>query len=162
MIKILFLCTGNSCRSQMAEGWCNHFHKGNIRAFSAGIAPEGEVNKYAIKAMSEVDIDISNHRSQHLNEFKNIDFDFVITVCDTAKEKCPLYWGKAKKIHKNFEDPLVLAKKSNNSAYGAIIKCRKVYERPKTEEEVLKHYRRIRDELKEFVLNLPEVFKKSV
>jgi len=131
--KILFLCTGNSCRSQMAEGWANQLHKGNISAFSAGTEPAGEVNKYAILAMSEAGIDISNHRSKHLDEFKDIEFDLVITVCDNAREKCPLYWGKTKKIHKSFEDPFVLAKDS------------------RSDEEVLNHYRRIRDELKEFV-----------
>ena len=138
MIKILFLCTGNSCRSQMAEGWCNHFHKGRARAFSAGIEPEGEVSQYAIQAMREAGIDISTHRSKHLDEFKDIKFDAVITVCDNARERCPLYWGQAKKIHKSFEDPFVLAKNS------------------KSGEEALNHYRRIRDELKEFVVNIPE------
>ena len=170
MIKILFLCTGNSCRSQMAEGWCNHFHKGRARAFSAGTEPEGEVtppplfsdhtkygkfgnriisafmpkyekrgggvSKYAIQAMREAGIDISTHRSKHLDEFKDIKFDAVITVCDNARERCPLYWGQAKKIHKSFEDPFVLAKNS------------------KSGEEALNHYRRIRDELKEFVVNI--------
>ena len=138
MKKILFLCTGNSCRSQMAEGWANHFHSGNVEAFSAGTESAGEVNKYAILAMKEVGIDISPQRSKHLNEFKDIEFDLVITVCDNAKERCPLFWGRAKKIHKNFEDPFVLAKDSKN------------------EEEALNHYKRIRDELKEFVLSLKQ------
>ena len=119
----------------MAEGWANQLHKGNIKALSAGTEPAGEVNKYAILAMREMGIDISNHRSKHLDEFKDTDFDLVITVCDNAKERCPLYWGKAEKIHKSFEDPFVLAKNSKNN------------------EEALSHYRRIRDELKEFVLS---------
>ncbi|MBU2529541.1 MAG: arsenate reductase ArsC [Elusimicrobia bacterium] len=134
--KVLFLCTGNSCRSQMAEGWCNYLHKGNSEAFSAGTEPAGEVNKYAVLAMSEVGVDISSHRSKHLDEFKDIEFDLVVTVCDNARERCPLYWGQAEKIHKSFEDPFILAKNS------------------KTDDEALNHYRRIRDELKEYIVKL--------
>mgnify|MGYP003610492225 CR=1 FL=1 len=132
MLKVLFLCTGNSCRSQMAEGWANALHKHKILAFSAGTAPHA-VDPRAVKVMAEAGVDISGHRSKHADEFKDVQFDLVVTVCDKARESCPLWLGKSKKLHKSFEDPPFLAK-------GA-----------KTEEEALAHYRRVRDEIKEFV-----------
>ena len=153
MTKALFLCTGNSCRSQMAEGWCNKLHPDFISAYSAGTNP-GSVDPRAVKVMAEAGVDISGHRSKHVSEFKDINFDLVVTVCDKAmtvpyqglwpsdtakaREACPVWFGKAQKLHKSFEDPPFLAK-------GA-----------KTEEEALLHYRRVRDEIKEFILKLPE------
>ena len=103
MKKILIVCTGNSCRSQMAEGWLNYFTN-NIKVFSAGTHPE-PVNKYAIEAMRLSGIDISHHISNNINEYTNIDFDFVITVCDNAREKCPFLNVSGKRIHNSFNDP---------------------------------------------------------
>jgi len=132
MKKVLFLCTGNSCRSQMAEGWTKKLHPDVIEAYSAGTNP-GNVDPRAIKVMAEAGVDISGYRSKHVSEFKDIVFDLVVTVCDQARESCPIWLGKARKIHQSFEDPPFLAK------------------RAKTEEEALSHYRRVRDEIRNFV-----------
>ena len=137
MKKILFLCTGNSCRSQMAEGWAKKLHPGVIEAYSAGMNP-GSVDPRAIKVMAEAGVDISAHRSKHASEFKDISFDLVITLCDNARESCPVWFGKAQKLHKSFEDPPFLAKEA------------------KTEDEALAHYRRVRDEIRGFVESLPQ------
>ena len=94
MKKVLFLCTGNSCRSQMAEGWAKKLHPDVLEAYSAGINP-GKVDPRAIKVMFEAGVDISGHRPKHVNEFKDIGFDLVITVCDNARESCPVWFGKA-------------------------------------------------------------------
>ncbi|MCB1190872.1 MAG: arsenate reductase ArsC [Leptospiraceae bacterium] len=104
MKKILVLCTGNSCRSQIAEGWLRHFANGKFEVFSAGIETHG-VNPNAIFYMKEAGIDISKHTSNHINEYMNIQFDFIITVCDHAKEHCPYIPSKAIRIHYNFSDP---------------------------------------------------------
>ena len=135
MKKILFLCTGNSCRSQMAEGWAKQLHPDAMEASSAGTNP-GSVDPRAIKVMAEAGVDISGHRSKHASEFKDITFDLVVTVCDNARESCPVWFGKARKLHKSFEDPPFLAKDAKN------------------EEEALVHYRRVRDEIKAFVSEL--------
>jgi arsenate reductase len=135
MKKILFLCTGNSCRSQMAEGWAKQLHTDAMEAFSAGTNP-GVVDPRAIKVMAEAGVNISGHRSKHASEFKDIPFDLVVTVCDNARESCPVWLGKARKLHKSFEDPPFLAKDAKN------------------EEETLGHYRRVRDEIKAFVSEL--------
>lgn len=134
-MKVLFLCTGNSCRSQMAEGWAEKLHPGVMEAYSAGTAPHG-VDPRAVKVMAEAGVDISGHRSKHAEELKAVPFDLVVTVCDKARESCPLWSGKAKKLHKSFEDPPFLAKTA------------------KTEEEALGHYRRVRDEIRDFVAGL--------
>jgi len=133
--KILFLCTGNSCRSQMAEGWGRHLHPDQYEFFSAGIEKHG-LNPRAVKVMAEAGVDISGHRSKHASEFKDIAFDLVVTVCDKARESCPVWFGKAEKLHKSFEDPPFLAKEAG------------------TEEEALAHYRRVRDEIRDFVAGL--------
>jgi len=104
MKKILVLCTGNSCRSQMAEGYLNYFAKDKAEIYSAGIEVHG-VNPKAILSMKEDGIDISKHTSNHIDEYRNIDFDYVITVCDHAQEHCPYFPSKAKRIHHNFTDP---------------------------------------------------------
>ena len=104
MKKILVLCTGNSCRSQIAEGYLSYFANNKTQVYSAGIETHG-VNPKAIATMKEDGIDISNHTSNNINEYKNIDFDFVITVCDNAKERCPFFPSEAKKFHYNFPDP---------------------------------------------------------
>ncbi|MGM0568430.1 MAG: arsenate reductase ArsC [Elusimicrobiota bacterium] len=140
-IKILFLCTGNSCRSQMAEGWTRHL-KGNIvEPYSAGIQTHG-LNPRAVKVMAEAGVDISSHRSKNVTELMDIDFSYVVTLCGSAKETCPVFPGKAKVVHRGFEDPPSLAE-------GA-----------KTEKEALDHYRRVRDEIKAFVQKLPEELEK--
>jgi len=101
MKKVLVLCTGNSCRSQVAEGYLRKFSNGEAEIFSAGIETHG-VNRLAIAVMKEDGIDISHHTSNHTDEYKNIDFDYVITVCDNAKERCPIFPSSAKKFHQNF------------------------------------------------------------
>lgn len=104
MKKILVLCTGNSCRSQIAEGYLRHFANGKAEIYSAGIETHG-VNPKAVATMLEDGIDISTHTSNNINEYRDIDFDFVITVCDNAKETCPYFPTKAEKFHHNFPDP---------------------------------------------------------
>lgn len=104
MKKVLVLCTGNSCRSQIAEGYLKHFAKDKAQIYSAGIETHG-VNPKAIATMAADGIDISNHTSNNVNEYASVDFDFVITVCDNAKESCPYFPTKAKKLHYNFPDP---------------------------------------------------------
>ncbi len=131
-LKILFLCTGNSCRSQMAEGWCRALKGDHVDVYSAGIETHG-LNPDAVKVMAEAGVDISKHRSKHVDELKDIEFDYVITVCGHANENCPLFPGKAKVIHVGFDDPPQLAKSAG------------------TEEERLDCYRKVRDEIKRFV-----------
>jgi len=141
-LKILFLCTGNSCRSQMAEGWARHL-KGNVlEPYSAGIETHG-LNPSAVKVMAEVGVDISGHRSKHVSELKDIAFDYVVTVCGHAHETCPMFPGKAKVVHVAFDDPPRLAKSAA------------------TEEEAFAHYRRVRDEIRRFVETLPESLEKK-
>lgn len=136
MKKILFLCTGNSCRSQMAEGWANQLLAPNYKAFSAGTKP-GNLDPRAVMIMAEAGVDISGHRAKGAEEFKGVAFDLVVTVCDNARETCPVWFGKSRKLHQSFEDPPFLAKNAPS------------------EEEALAHYRRVRDQIKEFVKNLP-------
>ena len=138
--KVLFLCTGNSCRSQMAEGWARHLQADVIDAYSAGTQPHG-MNPLAMKVMAEAGVDISAQHSKHLNDLFHIPFDFVITVCDNANESCPVFPGKTKRLHVGFDDPPRLAKDA------------------KSEEEALDHYRRVRDEIRTFVQRLPEALK---
>lgn len=136
-LKILFLCTGNSCRSQMAEGWARHLKSDVIEPYSAGIETHG-LNPNAIKVMAEAGVDISCHHSKSLEELKGVNFDYVITVCDNANESCPMFPGKTKVVHAGFDDPPRLAKQA------------------KTEDEALNIYRRVRDEIREFVETLPQ------
>lgn len=138
-MNILFLCTGNACRSQIAEGWARHLKGGVIEAFSAGIRPIG-VNSRAIKVMAEVGVDISSHISQHVDEFSGIDFDYVVTLCDNAAENCPVFSGKAKVIHKPFDDP---------------------YFASGSEEEIMNTFRKVRNDIKSFVETLPESLQKE-
>lgn len=104
MKKILVLCTGNSCRSQIAEGYLQHFAGDNAEVYSAGVETHG-VNPRAIAIMKEDGIDISGHTSNNIDEYRDIDFDFVITVCDNARERCPYFPSRAQKFHYNFPDP---------------------------------------------------------
>jgi arsenate reductase (thioredoxin) len=137
MLTILFLCTGNSCRSQMAEGWTRRLKGDQIEAYSAGIEAHG-LNPDAVRVMGEVGVDISGHRSKLVGELHKVDFDYVVTVCDNARESCPLFPGKAKIVHIGFDDPPRLAA-------GA-----------KTEGERLAPYRRVRDDIRAFVQTLPD------
>lgn len=104
MKNILVLCTGNSCRSQMAEGYLRHFGGDSVNIYSAGIETHG-LNKMAVKIMREDAIDISGHTSNHIDEYQKIDFDFILTVCDHAKANCPYFPSKAQRFHHNFSDP---------------------------------------------------------
>ena len=126
-MDVLILCTGNSCRSQMAEAFLRSFNS-NLNVYSAGTKPASKVNPYAVKVMSEVGIDISSHYPKDVDEFITKSFDYVITVCDNAKETCPVFTGKVKnRLHIGFEDPA--------EATG-------------TEEEIIAVFRRVRDEIK--------------
>jgi len=102
--RVLFLCTGNSCRSQMADGLVNHDFAGRIEAFSAGTAPHG-LNPLAVRVMAEVGIDIGGNSSDHLGRYEGETFDYVITLCDGAAEKCPLFFGGVRRLHIGFPDP---------------------------------------------------------
>jgi arsenate reductase len=136
-IKLLFLCTGNSCRSQMAEGWTRKLKSDQIEAYSTGVAPSA-VDPRAIRAMSETGVDISGQKSKDISEFLKIPFDYVVTLCDHANESCPIFPGKTKRVHKGFEDPPMLAAKESS------------------EDAAMEHYRRVRDEIRAFVEGLPE------
>jgi len=103
--KVLFLCTGNSCRSQMAEGLVNHYRGDDWQAYSAGTAPAGYVHPLAVQVMAELSIDITPQRSKSVDEFRGTQFDLVVTVCDDAAENCPLWLGRGRKVHIGFEDP---------------------------------------------------------
>jgi arsenate reductase len=139
-LKVLFLCTGNSCRSQMAEGWTRHLKGDVIAAYSAGVEPHG-MNLRAVKVMAEVGVELSGQTSKHLDTLQSIEFDYVITLCDQANESCPFFPGKTRRLHMGFDDPPKLA-----------AGCA-------TEEEALQHYRRVRDEIKAFAEKLPEVLE---
>jgi arsenate reductase (thioredoxin) len=128
MKKVLVLCTGNSCRSQIAEGYLTYFAGNKAEIYSAGVETHG-VNPRAIATMKEDGIDISHHTSNNMEEYRNIDFDFVITVCDNAKERCPFFPSNAKKFHYNFPDPA--------KAKG-------------TEEEILTEFRTVRQMIKDY------------
>jgi len=136
-LKILFLCTGNSCRSQMAEGWARVLKHDVIEPFSAGVEIHG-MNPRVVKVMQEAGVDISSHRSKNVSDFADFTFDYVVTVCDHARESCPIFPGKAKWVHVGFEDPPYLAEMVDG------------------EEEKLDCYRKVRDEIKAFILTLPE------
>ena len=126
--KVLVLCTGNSCRSQIAEGFLRHFSDGKAEVFSAGIETHG-LNLKAVETMQEVGIDISHHTSNHIDEYSDLSFDFVITVCDHAETRCPVFPSKAKKFHHNFTDPA--------RAKG-------------TDEEIKNQFRKVRQEIMDY------------
>ena len=136
-LKVLFLCTGNSCRSQMAEGWAHFLRADAVEAYSAGIQARG-VDARAVKVMGEVGIDISGQRSKQVEDVLGVQFDYVVTLCGHAHETCPMFSGKARVVHVGFDDPPALAKAADS------------------EEEALGHYRRVRDEIKAFVEKLPD------
>ena len=136
-LKVLFLCTGNSCRSQMAEGWTRQLKGDRVEACSAGIETHG-LNPLAVKVMAEAGVDISAQRSQHVGEFAQADLDYVVTVCGHAAESCPVFPDPTAVRHAGFDDPPRLAAGCN------------------TEAEALVHYRRVRDEIRAYIETLPE------
>ena len=140
-IRLLFLCTGNSCRSQMAEGWARALKGDVIEPYSAGIETHG-LNPYAVKVMAEAGVDISGHRSKTLDELGNVKFDCVVTLCGHANEHCPVFPGKTKVVHVGFDDPPKLTK---NMPDG---------------ETKLTVYRRVRDQIRKFVETLPDALTK--
>lgn len=136
-LRILFLCTGNSCRSQMAEGWARHLKADRIEPYSAGVEARG-LDPLAVRVMAEAGVDISGQRSKHLDEFQGVEFDYVVTVCDHARQSCPHFPGRATRVHKSFDDPPLLAREA------------------RSEQEALAVYRRVRDEIRAYVETLPE------
>jgi arsenate reductase (thioredoxin) len=135
--KILFLCTGNSCRSQMAEAWTRHLRGELFEAYSAGTQPRA-VDPRAVHAMAEVGLDISRQKSKDIHSLENMEFDYVVTLCDNARKSCPFFPAKTKLFHRGFDDPPILAEGAHD------------------EEEAMVHYRRVRDEIRAFVEQLPE------
>jgi len=135
--KVLFLCTGNSCRSQMAEGWTRHLHGDIVEPFSAGIEVHG-MNEHAVRVMAEAGVDISGQRSKHVEELGGTPFDCIVTVCDHARETCPFIPGNAVRMHAGFEDPPRMAAGIDDP------------------EKKLDCYRKVRDEIRDFVASLPE------
>jgi arsenate reductase (thioredoxin) len=140
--KVLFLCTGNSCRSQMAEGWARHLWTDRIEAYSAGIETHG-LNPHAVRVMAEAGVDISGQQSQHIDEFRALKLDLIVTVCGHAHETCPYFPGDCKVIHAGFDDPPKMAKA--------------LAEQGASEEAQLGCYRQVRDQIKAFVETLPEL-----
>jgi arsenate reductase len=135
--KILFLCTGNSCRSQMAEAWTRQLMDHQFELYSAGAKPR-DIDPRAVKAMAEVGIDISAQVSKEIETLGDLDFDYVVTLCDNARESCPYFPAKTRVMHWGFDDPPTLAADAED------------------EEEAMAPYRRVLDEIKAFVENLPE------
>jgi arsenate reductase len=133
-IKVLFLCTGNSCRSQIAEGWARHLKADVMEAYSAGVSPGG-LNKRAVATMAEAGVDISNHRSKHVSELMNIDFDYIVTVCDYAREQCPVFPGKLRRLHRLFSDPSFIEA---------------------GEKEIMAEFRKLRDQIRAFIETMPQ------
>lgn len=139
-LKVLFLCTGNSCRSQMAEGWVRTLKNEEIEPYSAGVEVKA-VDPLAVKAMAEEGVDISGQRSKSVSELMDIPFDYVVTVCSHARETCPFFPGNVKRVHVEFDDPPFLAREMTD------------------EDEKLEVYRRVRDEIRDFVDSLPAGFE---
>lgn len=136
-ISVLFLCTGNSCRSQIAEGWCRVLKSNLITPYSAGTDPT-DLNTRAVRVMAEAGVDIAHQQSKQIDAVKDVHFDYVVTMCDSAHESCPVFPGSTRTVHRGFDDPPVLAKDAA------------------TEEEALAHYRRVRDEIRAFIETLPQ------
>lgn len=135
MERVLFLCTGNSCRSQMAEGWARALSGGALEAYSAGVVARG-LDPRAVRVMAEAGVDISGQRSKTLEELGAVSFDLVVTVCDRARESCPVFAAATRVMHVGFDDPPELARTA------------------RSEEEALVHYRRVRDEIGAWVSGL--------
>ena len=145
-LKLLFLCTGNSCRSQMAEGWTRHLKGEVVDAYSAGIETHG-LNPHAVKAMAEAGVDITSQRSENIKDFADQKLDVVVTVCGHAHETCPIFPADCRVVHVGFEDPPKMA--------------RELAEGGASEEEQMNCYRKVRDEIKAFVETIPEVLKEG-
>ncbi|SPD76338.1 Protein ArsC [uncultured Desulfobacterium sp.] len=141
--KILFLCAGNSCRSQMAEAWTRHLKGDLFDVYSAGVEPK-EVDPRAIKAMAEAGIDISGRKSKDVSTLGDLEFDYVVTLCDHASEACPFFPAKTRVMHRSFDDPPKLAADARN------------------EEEAMNSYRRVRDEIRAFIEAMPDVLTKPL
>jgi len=141
-LKVLFLCTGNSCRSQMAEGWTRVLKPESIEPYSAGIVKRS-VDPRAVRAMAEAGVDISMQYSKTIDELPVTEFDYVVTVCDHAHGTCPVFPGTAVVVHRGFDDPPALAQDAPS------------------EEGAMQHYRRVRDEIRAFVETLPESLTKK-
>ena len=142
-LKVLFLCTGNSCRSQMAEGWARRLKGDVIEPYSAGIEKHG-INPHAVKVMAEAGVDISKQYSKTPADLGPVQFDYVVTVCGDANEQCPIFPGKAKVVHVGFDDPPKLTRHLPDG------------------EEKLSVYRRVRDEIRKFVETLPATFQNGI
>lgn len=138
--NIMFLCTGNSCRSQMAEGWARKYWGNEFNVYSAGTKKHG-MNERAMKVMKEAGVDISTHYSKTVEEISQLSFDYVVTVCDHAHENCP-YFPASKIVHVGFQDPPALTKGLTN------------------EEEILAVYRRVRDEIEKFIKDMKKTLEK--
>ena len=134
--SILFICTGNSCRSQIAEAWVRNLKKGILEPFSAGVEKHG-LDPLAIQVMRESGVDISQQMSKTINELKKKNFDYVVIICEEANKNCPIFPGKAKRIYHAFDDPPKIAKTLSS------------------QEEIVMLYRRVRDEIKQFVIDMP-------
>ena len=137
-VNVLFLCTGNSCRSQMAEGWARQLLGDEVQAYSAGTKAQG-LNPRAVRAMTHYGIDISGHQSKRVSDLMGMEFDFVVTVCDNAKKNCPTFSGDAVIIHNSFDDPPALA------------------ESAKSDDEAMDHYLRVCGEIRNWVEKMPEL-----
>ncbi|MCG8453975.1 MAG: arsenate reductase ArsC [Spirochaetales bacterium] len=140
--KILFLCTGNSCRSQMAEGFARFYKGEDFDVYSAGVEKHG-MNPYAVAVMKEVGIDLAAHKSKTVDELPEEPFDFVVTVCDNAKERCPWFPARTKLVHRSFPDPPALTAQMNDGP------------------EKMEVYRRVRDQIEAFIKTIPEVFQEQ-
>ena len=134
--SVLFVCTGNSCRSQMAEAWARHLKGDALAPFSAGTEPS-RLDPRAVQVMAEVGVDMSAQRAKHIDEFRSATVDYVVTVCDRAREQCPFFPAACRVMHAGFADPPALARDA------------------RTPQEALAHYRRVRDEIRDFVQTLP-------
>ncbi|MGB9616694.1 MAG: arsenate reductase ArsC [Desulfomonilaceae bacterium] len=140
--RILFLCTGNSCRSQMAEAWTRALKGSEYEAYSAGVEVKA-LDPRAVKAMAEVGIDMSMQKAKHIDSVADREFDYVITLCSHAQETCPFFPARTKLLHKGFDDPPVLAANASS------------------EDEAMHFYRRVRDEIRDFVSGFPETLEQS-
>lgn len=141
-LKVLFLCTGNACRSQMSEGWARQLLGEQIEPYSAGVAPH-ELDPRAVRVMAEAGVDIAAHHAKHVDALADVAFDAVVTVCDHAAETCPVFPGRVPRLHHSFQDPPRLAREA------------------RSEDEALAHYRRVRDEIRAYIENLPHALSGS-
>jgi arsenate reductase len=141
-LNVLFLCTGNSCRSQMAEGWARHLKADALEPYSAGIETHG-LNPHAVAVMAEAGVDIANHQSKTLEDLAGVTFDYVVAVCGHAHETCPAFPGGATVVHVGFDDPPKLAAAEIDP------------------DKALNHYRRVRDEIRAFIETLPDALRDS-